>query len=128
AAEAGEEALKQLLERRFDEIDLLVIYIDGMQFGEHHIISAVGVDRAGHKHVLGIHYGSSLEARASRCGRRCFYRSHCEECFRTASAAFLLKRLLIVMFCDNAGHRWSGNSIQQIGYLQSWTACVSFAG
>jgi len=47
AAEAGEEALKELLERRFDEIDLLVIYIDGMQFGEHHVISAAGVDRAG---------------------------------------------------------------------------------
>jgi putative transposase len=54
AAEAGEEALKELLERRFDAVDLLVIYIDGMMFGEHHAISAVGVDRAGHKHVLGI--------------------------------------------------------------------------
>jgi len=59
AAGAGEEALKELLERRFDEIDLLVIYIDGMQFGEHHIISAVGVDRAGHKHVLGIQQGAT---------------------------------------------------------------------
>lgn len=57
-AEAGEEALKELLERRFDKIDLLVIYIDGMQFGEHHVISAVGVDRAGHKHVLGIQQGA----------------------------------------------------------------------
>jgi putative transposase len=54
AAEAGEAALQELLERRFDEIDLLVIYIDGMVFVEHHVISAVGVDRAGHKHVLGI--------------------------------------------------------------------------
>ncbi len=51
AAEAG-EALKELLERRFDKIDLRVIYIDGMQFGEHHVISAVGVDRTGYKHVL----------------------------------------------------------------------------
>jgi hypothetical protein len=47
AAEAGEEALKELLERRFDEVDLLVIYLDGMLFGEHHVISAVGVDGAG---------------------------------------------------------------------------------
>jgi len=59
AAEASAEALKELLERRFDEIDLLVIYIDGMQFGEHHIISAVGVDRSGHKHVLGIQQGAT---------------------------------------------------------------------
>lgn len=64
AAEAGEEALKQLLERRFDEIDLLVIYIDGMQFGEQHIISAVGVDRAGQKHVLGIQQGATENAAA----------------------------------------------------------------
>jgi putative transposase len=59
AAEAGEAALKELLERRFDELALLVIYIDGMVFGEHHVISAVGVDRAGHKHVLGIQQGAT---------------------------------------------------------------------
>ena len=59
AVEASAEALQELLERRFDEIDLLVIYIDGMQFGEHHIISAVGVDRSGHKHVLGIQQGAT---------------------------------------------------------------------
>jgi putative transposase len=59
AAEAGEEALKELLERRFDEMDLLVIYLDGMQFGEHHVISAVGVDRAGQKHVLGLQQGAT---------------------------------------------------------------------
>ena len=64
AAEAGEEALKELLERRFDAVDLLVIYIDGMVFGEHHVISAVGVDRAGHKHVLGIQQGATENAAA----------------------------------------------------------------
>ena len=64
AAQAGEETLKELLERRFDAIDLLVIYIDGMQFGEHHLISAVGVDRAGHKHVLGIQQGATENAAA----------------------------------------------------------------
>jgi len=64
AAEAGEEALQELLERRFDKVDLLVIYIDGMQFGEHHVISAVGVDRAGHKHVLGMQQGATENAAA----------------------------------------------------------------
>jgi len=64
AAEAGEETLKELLERCFDETDLLVIYIDGMAFGEHHVISAVGVDRAGHKHVLGIQQGATENAAA----------------------------------------------------------------
>ena len=64
AAEAGEEALKELPERRFDEVDLLVIYIDGMMFGEHHVISAVGVDRARHKHVLGMQPGATENAAA----------------------------------------------------------------
>lgn len=64
AAEAGEAALKELVERRFEGIDLLVIYIDGMQFGEHHVISAVGVDRAGHKHVLGMQQGATENAAA----------------------------------------------------------------
>ena len=64
AAEAGEAALQELLERRFDETDLLVIYIDGMQFGAHHMISAVGVDCIGHKHVLGIQQGATENAAA----------------------------------------------------------------
>ena len=64
AAAAGEAALQELLERRFEEDDLLVIYIDGMVFGEHHVISAVGVDRAGHKHVLGVQQGATENAAA----------------------------------------------------------------
>jgi putative transposase len=64
AMEAGEEALKELLERRFDELDLLVIYLDGMVFGDHHMISAVGVDTAGRKHVLGIQQGATENAAA----------------------------------------------------------------
>jgi len=64
AAEAGEAALKELVERRFEGIDLRVIYIDGMQFGEHHVISAVGVDGAGHKHVLGMQQGATENAAA----------------------------------------------------------------
>ena len=64
AAEAGEEALKELLEQGFTGIDLPVIHLDGMQFGEHHVISAVGVDRAGHKHVLGMQQGATENAAA----------------------------------------------------------------
>jgi putative transposase len=64
AAEAGEAALAELLERRFDDLDLLVIYIDGMVFGDYHVISAVGVDAYGHKHVLGIQPGATENAAA----------------------------------------------------------------
>jgi transposase-like protein len=64
AIEAGEEALRQLLERGFEELDLLVIYIDGMVFGDQHVIAAVGVDSEGHKHVLGIQQGATENAAA----------------------------------------------------------------
>jgi putative transposase len=64
AAEAGEAALQELLERRFDQMDLLVIYIDGMMFGSQHVISAVGVDSEGHKHVLGMQQGATENAAA----------------------------------------------------------------
>ena len=57
--EASAEELRRLCERRFDEVDFLVIYIDGMVFGEHHVIGAVGVDSAGRKHVLGLVEGAS---------------------------------------------------------------------
>jgi len=64
AIEASVEQLKQLQERRWDQVEILVIYIDGQRFGEHLIISAVGVDLEGHKHVLGIASGATENAAA----------------------------------------------------------------
>lgn len=57
--EAGEKLLKELAERRFDEIDVLVIYVDGINLGGHHVLGAVGVDSVGNKHVLGLRLGCS---------------------------------------------------------------------
>jgi len=57
--EASEEELKHLCERRFDAVNLLVIYLDGVIFGDHHVLVAVGVDAEGHKHVLGLAEGAS---------------------------------------------------------------------
>jgi len=59
AIEASEAALKQLCERRFDEHDILVIYLDGIQFGNYHVLAAVGVADDGRKHVLGLREGAS---------------------------------------------------------------------
>lgn len=59
AMEASEEELRQLCERRFEELDLLVIYVDGVRFGDHHVLVAVGVDAEGKKHVLGIAEGAT---------------------------------------------------------------------
>lgn len=60
--EASAEQLQALAERRFDDLDLLVIYIDGVQFGGHHVIGAVGVDTDGRKHVLGLAEGATENA------------------------------------------------------------------
>ncbi len=59
AMEASEEELERLCERRLEELDLLILYLDGVIFGEHHVLVAVGVDGEGHKHVLGIAEGAS---------------------------------------------------------------------
>ena len=61
--EASEEELRRLCERRFDEVEFLVIYLDGMAFGDHHVIGALGVDRK--KHVLGLVEGASENAAAA---------------------------------------------------------------
>jgi len=60
--EASEQTLQGLCERRFDDKDILIIYLDGIQFGQTHVIVALGVDNEGHKHVLGLREGSSENA------------------------------------------------------------------
>jgi transposase-like protein len=60
--DASEEALRQLAERRFDDKDILIVYLDGLIFGVHHVIVALGVDADGHKHVLGLTDGASENA------------------------------------------------------------------
>ena len=59
AIEASEEELKRLCERRLEAVNLLVIYLDGVIFGDHHVLVAMGVDEAGKKHVLGLAEGAS---------------------------------------------------------------------
>ena len=60
--EASERVLMELMERRLDAWDLLVIYLDGIQMGSHHVLAAVGVDSDGKKHVLGVREGASENA------------------------------------------------------------------
>jgi transposase-like protein len=60
--EASEQTLKEVCERRFDDKDILIIYIDGIQFGQVHVIAALGVDSQGYKHVLGLREGASENA------------------------------------------------------------------
>ena len=60
--EASIEELKQLQERRWETVSILVIYIDGQRFGAHHMLSAVGVDADGKKHIMGIEPGATENA------------------------------------------------------------------
>lgn len=64
--EASERVLEELMERRLDGWDLLVIYLDGIQFGDHHVLGAVGVDGVGQKHVLGLREGASENGEVAR--------------------------------------------------------------
>jgi transposase-like protein len=57
--EASERVLAELMERRLDTWDLLVVYVDGIQFGAQHVLAAVGVDSDGNKHVLGLRQGAT---------------------------------------------------------------------
>ena len=57
--EASEAEVEALLSRRFDGLKLMVIYIDGLVFGDYTMIGAVGVDSEGNKHVLGIREGAT---------------------------------------------------------------------
>ena len=52
--EAGTRVLQDLAERDFSKVDVLIIYLDGIQFGNHHVLAAVGVDADGKKHVFAV--------------------------------------------------------------------------
>jgi putative transposase len=66
ASQAAEAEMEKLLERDWSEVDLLVIYLDGMQLGSYHVLSAVGVDAEGRKHVLGMVEGASENQAAAQ--------------------------------------------------------------
>jgi putative transposase len=63
---ASAQTLRALAERRFDDVDLVIIYLDGLVFGKHHVLAAIGVDSTGHKHVLGLREGASENAVVAR--------------------------------------------------------------
>jgi len=64
--QASEAEVEKLLNRRFEDVDLLIIYVDGIHFGDQCVIGAVGVDAKGNKHVLGIQEGATENAAAAK--------------------------------------------------------------
>jgi len=59
---AAGERLKELAERRLDDRDYLIVNVDGIQLGGHHVLAALGVDDEGNKRVLGVRAGASKNA------------------------------------------------------------------
>jgi putative transposase len=59
---ATETALAELMSRRLDELDLVAFMADGVHFGEHICVVALGVDIDGVKHPLAIEEGSTENA------------------------------------------------------------------
>lgn len=56
---ASARQLRQLMERRLDGLDIAVILIDGKEFGDFTVITALGITSDGHKHVLGLWPGAT---------------------------------------------------------------------
>jgi len=54
--------LAEWMNRPLDDLDLLVLFIDGIEVGDHTLVVAIGVDSDGIKHVLGVWEGSTENA------------------------------------------------------------------
>jgi putative transposase len=63
---ATERQLSDWLGRDLSGIQLASVMIDGLGFGEHTVLIALGIDADGKKHVLGIHEGATENA--TSCG------------------------------------------------------------
>ena len=62
----SEQQLQQWLEKRFNDVDLPVVMIDGIHFRDRVVLLALGIDTQGAKHLLGVHEGSTEATRVVR--------------------------------------------------------------
>jgi len=61
-----ERKLAELMSRDLGGLGLVALLIDGVHFGEHVVLAAVGIDERGTKHVLGLREGATENAAAVR--------------------------------------------------------------
>ena len=54
-----QQQLVEWLSRPLGELELLALFLDGIEMGEHLMVVGVGVDTKGNKHVLGVWEGST---------------------------------------------------------------------
>jgi putative transposase len=59
---ATETALAELMGKRLDDLDLVAFMVDGVHFGEHTCVVALGIGIDGTKHPLGVEEGSTENA------------------------------------------------------------------
>ena len=59
---ATETALADLMSRRLDDLDLVAFMVDGVHFGEHTCVVALGIGIDGTKHPLAVEEGSTENA------------------------------------------------------------------
>ena len=59
---ATETALGELMARRLDDLDLVAFMVDGVHFGEHTCVVALGIGIDGTKHPLAVEEGSTENA------------------------------------------------------------------
>ena len=59
---ATETALTELMSRRLDDLDLVAFMVDGVHFGEHTCVVALGIGIDGTKHPLAVEEGSTENA------------------------------------------------------------------
>jgi hypothetical protein len=59
---ATETALAELIGKRLDDLDLVAFMVDGVHFGEHTCVVALGIGLDGTKHPLGVEEGSTENA------------------------------------------------------------------
>src|ERR1700724_1592428 len=61
-----ERKLAELMSRDLRQLQVVALLIDGVHFGEHVVLAAVGVDEHGDKHILGLREGATENAAAVR--------------------------------------------------------------
>ncbi len=80
-----ERKLAELMSRDRRQVHVVALLIDGMHFGEHAVLAAVGVDAQGAKHVLGLREGATENATAVRNLPGAGFRAGSRMCWRKRS-------------------------------------------
>ncbi len=62
----SQQQLDEWLGRSLSDLDLVVVMVDGIYFGDRVILVALGIDTHGNKHVLGLREGSTEATRVVR--------------------------------------------------------------